>query len=61
MTYILIISIWVSSYNAQPITTSTAEFTSEQACRYAGAQQELAIRNDLQRSTKQYTFICVQQ
>ena len=60
MTYILIMSIWVSSYNAQPITMATADFASEQACRYAGAQQELALRNDFKLNTsKYYTFICV--
>lgn len=35
-------------------------FQTEQACRYAGAQQEVALRNDLRIDTsKQYTFICV--
>lgn len=35
-------------------------FTSEQACRYAGAQQEVALRNDLKLKTDgRYTFICV--
>ena len=59
MTYILIMSIWMSVY-AQPVTISTAEFSSEQACRYAGAQQELALRTDFQINTsKYYTFICV--
>lgn len=57
MTYILIMTIWLSgSYTAM----ATAEFSSEQACRYAGAQQEQAIRTDFQRNTsKYYTFICV--
>ena len=60
MAYILIMSIWMSSYNAQPVTISTAEFGSEQACRYAGAQQEIALRNDFKLNTsKYYTFICV--
>ena len=35
-------------------------FDSEQACRYAGAQQEVALRNDLGINTaKHYTFVCV--
>ena len=35
-------------------------FQTEQACRYAGAQQEVALRNDLKIDTsKKYTFICV--
>ena len=55
--YILIMT-YLLSYPPL-ISIATAEFTSEQACRYAGAQQELTIRNDLQRSTKQYTFVCV--
>ena len=35
-------------------------FQTEQACRYAGAQQEVALRNDLKLNTDgRYTFICV--
>ena len=35
-------------------------FQTEQACRYAGAQQEVALRNNFQLDTnKYYTFICV--
>ena len=35
-------------------------FQTEQACRYAGAQQEVALRNDFKLDTsKYYTFICV--
>lgn len=35
-------------------------FESEQACRYAGAQQEVALRNDFKLDTsKHYTFVCV--
>ena len=59
--YILIMTFILSYPSASHLSVATAEFSSEQACRYAGAQQELAIRNDLQRSTKQYTFICVPQ
>lgn len=40
--------------------TSVSNFQSEQACRYLGAQQEVALRNDLKIDTsKKYTFICV--
>ena len=52
MTYII-----NTAYPSLSITT--AEFATEQSCRYAGAQQEAVIRNDYQRSTKTYTFICV--
>lgn len=35
-------------------------FQTEQACRCAGGQQEVALRNDLKIDTsKKYTFICV--
>ena len=41
-------------------TTIIKDFKTEQACRYAGAQQEAALRNDLKIDTsKKYTFICV--
>ena len=39
--------------------TTLDSFQSEQACRYAGAQQEVALRNDLKIDTKKYTFVCV--
>lgn len=39
---------------------ATAEFTSEEACRYGGAQQEIVLRNDFRVNTaRMYTFICV--
>ena len=42
-------------------TTIIKDFKTEQACSYAGAQQEVALRNDLMIDTsKKYTFICVQ-
>ena len=43
------------------ISTSTLDnFQTEQACRYAGATQEVALRNDLKLKTDgRYTFICV--
>ena len=57
MTYILIMSMWLNGTYA---SMATAEFSNEQACRYAGAQQELALRTDFQLNTsKYYTFICV--
>ena len=57
MTYILIMSMWLDATCA---SMATAEFSNEQACRYAGAQQEVALRNDLKIDTsKKYTFICV--
>ena len=57
MTYILIMSMWLNGTYA---SMATAEFSNEQACRYAGAQQEVALRNDLKIDTsKKYTFICV--
>ena len=41
-------------------TTIIKDFKTEQACTYAGAQQELALRTDFQLNTsKYYTFICV--
>lgn len=58
MTHTLIMTIWLG-FNNTPVVTTT-EFSSEQACRYAGAQQELALRTDFQLNTsKYYTFVCV--
>lgn len=58
MTYVLIMTTFFT-FHAH-IETSVAEFASEQACRYAGAQQEVALRNDFKLDTlKHYTFICV--
>lgn len=57
--YVLIMTLWFSypSYNS---VVTTTEFTSEQACRYAGAQQELALRTDFKLDTNRYyTFVCV--
>ena len=60
MTYTLIMTIWLGFYNHYTPVVTTAEFSSEQACRYAGAQQEVALRTDFQINTsKYYTFICV--
>lgn len=50
----------VAWHNSSFAMTSVTNFQSEQACRYAGAQQELALRNDFKLNTsKYYTFICV--
>jgi len=58
MIYILIMTIIFKGYEHSAI--STTEFSSEQSCRYAGAQQELTLRNDLKIKTHEhYTFICV--
>ena len=56
----LIMTIYIS-YPGHAVSSSTLDnFQSEQACRYAGAQQEVTLRTDLQLSTsKVYTFICV--
>ena len=57
--YVLIMTLWFGFPSYTPVVTTT-EFTSEQACRYAGAQQELALRNDLNIKTHlYYTFTCV--
>ena len=60
MNFILIMTLLsCSTYGCKP-NVSTAEFSSEQACRYAGAQQEVVLRNDFRINTsKYYTFICV--
>ena len=57
----LIMTIYISSSSTtQPLITTLDNFQTEQACRYAGAQQELALRNDFKLNTsKYYTFICV--
>ena len=44
--YILIMPLWFGYPSYTPVVTTT-EVTSEKACHYAGAQQELALRNDL--------------
>lgn len=56
MIYVLIMTTFFNIH----IETTIAEFDSEKACRYAGAQQEVALRNDFNLNTsKYYTFICV--
>ncbi len=50
----------VAWHNSSFAMTSVLNFQSEQACRIAGATQEVALRNDLKIDTsKKYTFICV--
>lgn len=59
MSYILIMTIWFGCYSCTPVVT-VSEHSSEQACSYAGAQQELALRNDFKLDTSKYfTAICV--
>ena len=57
----LIMTIYVTGSSQQGLSMSTLDnFQTEQACRYAGAQQEVALRNDLKLKTDgRYTFICV--
>ena len=57
----LIMTVYITGSNIQGFSMTTLDgFTSEQSCRYAGAQQEVALRNDLKIDTsKKYTFICV--
>ena len=53
----LIMTVYISGY----VHTETLQgFQTEQACRYAGAQQEVVLRTDFKLDTsKHYTFICV--
>ena len=54
----LIMTVYVIGLNVE--TETLQGFQTEQVCRYAGAQQEVALRNDLMIDTsKKYTFICV--
>ena len=49
-----------TSSKQQPFIVTLDNFQTEQACRYAGAQQETALRNGLKLKTDgRYTFICV--
>lgn len=60
MTFYLGGGVIVADSRASFETTIIKDFKTEQACRYAGAQQEVALRNDLKIDTsKKYTFICV--
>ena len=57
--YVLIMTLWFGYPSYTPVVTTT-EFTCEKVCRYAGVQQKLALRNDLNIKTPlYYTFTCV--
>ena len=59
MTYVLIMTIWMRASNYVPVIT-IAEFSSKEACVYASAQQEVALRTDFQLNTSKYfTAVCV--
>ena len=58
----LIMTLSFSTYGGHIsyLQTTLDNFKTEEACKYAGAQQEVALRNDLKIDTsKKYTFICV--
>ena len=57
----LIFTTFFDGYSGYVVrSTVVSGFKTEQACRYAGAQQELALRQDFNIKTdKKYTFICV--
>lgn len=56
--FTLIITIMIKGWGFNII--SIGGFQNEQACKYAGAQQEVVLRNDFQlRMDRQYSFICV--
>ena len=57
----LIMTIYVTGSSQQGLSMATLDnFQTEQACRIAGATQEVALRNDLKLKTDgRYTFICV--
>jgi hypothetical protein len=60
---IMTVYLGIPSYSesAATLTMSTiSDFNSEVLCRYAGAQQEVILRNDFKINTaKKYSFICV--
>ena len=59
MSYILIMTLYMNVKNPS-MSITTAEFASKEACVYAAAQQEVALRNDFKMQThKYYTAICV--
>ena len=59
--FALIMTAYMTGSSQQGMTMATLDnFSSEQACRYAGASQEVALRQDLKlRTDGRYTFICV--
>ena len=59
MSYILIMTLYMNVKNPS-MSITTAEFASKEACIYAGAQQEVTLRNDFQINTSKYfTTVCV--
>lgn len=60
--WVLIMTLkFYTAYDHESYHVETVQgFTSEQACRYAGASQEVALRQDLKLKTDgRYTFVCV--
>ena len=60
--WFLIVTVYLGAQSTKsPLSMAVVQgFQTEQACRYAGAQQELALRTDFQLNTsKYYTFVCV--
>ena len=58
----LIMTVYLGAQSTKsPLSMASVQgFQTEQACQYAGAQQEVALRNDFKIDTsKKYTFICV--
>ena len=57
---IITVLFYTASGHKSYSTTVVSNFSSEQTCRYAGAQHEVTLRQDLKMSTdKQYSFTCV--
>ena len=57
MSWALVMTLIIFS---KPEVTVVYGFTSEETCRYAWAQQEVVLRNDLKVNTKErFTFTCV--
>ena len=55
--FTLIMSIIISG---KLTVTTISGFDSIEACRYAGAQQEVELRNEFKIHTdKQFTYVCV--
>jgi len=58
MSWALVMTLIIFS---KPEVTVVYGFTSEETCRYGGAQQELVLRDDLKVNTKErYTFTCIE-
>lgn len=57
---IMTLNFSVSLQSPSYFQSTLDNFKTEEACKYAGAQQEVALRNDLKIKTNQkYTFVCV--